>query len=677
MRTLAAIIVFSFLSLSISANTFTVTNTNDAGAGSLREALTNAQYYPGGPHSLAFNIPTSDAGYDSGKGVWTIVLQTALPYITKDNLIIDGTTQTTNQGNTNLNGPEIIIDGNNRTVDFGFYIFNATAVVVKGFGIQKFLYGVQLMGTDVSGCTVSGCYVGVNYNATDSASCYIGIVIMGGHDNVIGGDSPDERNVVSGNGHIGIRVASGNYNIITGNYVGTDRTGTYAIPNYDGISIEGAAAHNRVGGYTVSERNLVSGNVAYGIPVFGAGCDYNLIVGNYVGTDVTGSFAIPNTYGLLFDDGAANNLVGGSGPAARNLFSGNSAYGIFLYNLGTRDNVVKGNFIGTDASGMLAVPNANGITVDGAPVAHLIDSNVISGNIQQGIVLHITYTDSTVITRNLIGLAVDGQTPLGNGMDGIRIGEGPKYTQIGGDPTMGNKIAYNGGNGVTVMTSADINNSIRGNSIFGNLGLGIDLYPPGSTANDAGDVDSGPNQGMNFPDILTNVQSGTDWSITGHLDHPAPTGCIIELFGTDFGSSQGRYFVGYCVPLANGNFSLTLFNFMYGALTATATDAAGNTSEFSPGVTMEISLPASVQKGEYTISPNPATDWIHFSLPEEGHKSVFCKIFSIDGKLMMESEIAFSAFTIYTGNLSAGLYQVVIFEDGIAKDFKKISIIRD
>ncbi|MBU1720661.1 MAG: hypothetical protein KKA07_16470, partial [Bacteroidetes bacterium] len=432
-RLLSVLSIMTLLSAVSHATVFTVTTTADDGTGSLREAMTYANYYPGGPHSITFNIPQGDAGFDIAKGIWVITLQTALPQITKAGLQVDGTTQTTAQGDLNTQGPEIVLDGNNRTVDYGFFVYNAASVVIKGFTISSFLYGIQIFGGSTTACIIEGNYVGTNYNASDSASCNIGIEVMGGaHNNTVGGTTVAARNIVSGNGHIGIRVVDANHNLIIGNYVGIDRTGTFAVPNYDGVSIEGNAPYNQVGGYTTAERNVVSGNIAYGVPVFGAGAEHNLIVGNYLGTDCTGSFAVPNTYGVLFDDGAAHNVVGGSGQEARNILSGNSAYGVFLYNLGTHANIVKGNFIGTDYTGFLAVPNANGITVDGACFAHIIDSNLISGNLQHGVIVHITHTDSTAITRNMIGCDYSGTGALPNGEDGVRLGEGVKYTVIGG-----------------------------------------------------------------------------------------------------------------------------------------------------------------------------------------------------------------------------------------------------
>ncbi len=385
------IFLFSFLWIcSINATVFTVINTNNTGAGSLRQAIDLANS-SNGPHSILFNIPTTDPNYNSTTGVWKITVLSNYNYIIKSNITIDGTSQTTNQGNTNPNGPEIQIDGNENTANYCFGVLNSSNITIKGFIISRFIIGIQIYGNTSANNTIIGNYIGTNYNATDTAGNYIGIeFIAGTHHNRIGGTTAEERNIVSGNQHIGIRIVDASYNQVIGNYVGTNRTGTAALKNYDGISIEGFAKFNTVGGITSQERNIVSGNTAYGIPAFGSGVEGNIIIGNYIGTDVNGTFAIPNTYGVLFDDGSHGNTLGGSTPAHRNILSGNSGYGVFIYNMGTNSNIVQGNYIGTDVTGINAVPNAIGIVVDGAAFKHTIDNNIISANLQEGIYIHIT-----------------------------------------------------------------------------------------------------------------------------------------------------------------------------------------------------------------------------------------------------------------------------------------------
>lgn len=638
MRIFLTFFIVCIFSLSYAAD-FTVTNTSDSGNGSLRNALTMANATPGTSHQILFNIPVSDVNYNAVQGTWTIRPQSTMPYINKSNILIDGTSQTANQGNTNTDGPEIVLDGT-RTVDFAFHIFNASGVIIKGFVICNFTYGIQIteMTSNASqNNVIKGNYIGTNYNASDTAGNYIGIEVLGNPQyNIIGGNTPADRNIVSGNNHIGIRIANANNNTVIGNFVGTDRTGTFALRNYDGISIEGTSKNNFIGGSTVAERNLVSGNVAYGIPVFGAGCDHNIITGNYIGTDITGTTAIPNTYGVLFDDGAKYNILGGRKPGQGNLISGNSGYGVFLYNNSTNSDTVTGNLIGTKANGTEALPNTSGIVIDGIPMYHLVDSNLISGNIQQGIVIHATGTDHNIITRNKIGTDISGQHPLPNGIDGIRIGEGPKNNTIGG-PGKGNIIAFNGGNGVSVMTDGDYYNKISANSIHHNGGLGIDLYPIGTTYNDGGDIDSGPNMLMNFPVISQvnyNSVSG-QFEITGSLDTPNPEMATIELFISDndgSGYGEGQYYLGTVMPDASGNF---FAGFPEGTvwggdkITATSTDPTGNTSEFSASF-MLSAIDETTDTMGISVYPNPIKDILCLKSGNTGMINI--RIFEPSGK---------------------------------------------
>ena len=658
-KKISVLVVFLIICCNLFANTFTVTNTNDNGAGTLRQAIINANVYPGS-HVINFNIPTTDPGYNSSQGVWLITQSSSLQIITHGSILIDGTSQTAFAGNTNVYGPEIMLDGgNNAWADFAFHVYNASDITIKGFIIGRFTVGIQVSGTNTQNVVIAGNYIGCNYNATDTLGNTHGIYILSGpHNNTIGGNSPELRNIVSGNNHVGIRVVSSNYNIIQGNYVGLNRNGNAALRNYDGISIEGISKYNMIGGYTTTERNYVSGNVAYGIPVFGAGCNYNIIAGNFVGTDITGTIAIQNTYGVLFDDGASYNTLGGRTSGSGNLLSGNSGYGVFLYNFGTLKDTVVGNLIGTDITGTIALPNANGIVVDGPSFLHTIENNVISGNLQMGIDIHIAGSDSNIVISNKIGTDISGTLPIGNQFDGIRIGEGPKNNYIG-LPGKGNIIANNGGNGITVMTSAETGNRFSSNSIYNNGAMGIDLYPAGPTANDAGDSDTGPNELMNYPEIVSFVNiSGNDWVVSGTLDHTNPSGCRIELFKAEIngsGNAQGKTFLGSCLADASGNWTDTVTGVtMFDQMVATATDLNGNTSEFS--LTTALSVPI-VNKNNSGIQvfPNPASDFINIKLTKSGIYDIEIK--DIQGRIVLKVENAQSEKTkININKLSKGSY---------------------
>lgn len=673
MKKIILLVFTTLYSLIGHGNTFTVTNTNDSGTGSLRAAITSANSNSGSD-VVAFNIPATDPNYNAASGTWTIALATYLPYMTNGGTTIDGTTQTSNQGDTNPYGPEIIITGTNNTIAHAFCVMNTSNNIITGLTIQRFICGVQIYGSNAKNNHVYGNYIGTNYNATDSLGNNKGIeIISGAKHNVIGGSADTERNVVSGNRHIGIRIVNADSNVVSGNFVGVDRSGTATVGNYDGISIEGTAKSNDIGGTTEGERNIVSGNFAYGIPIIGVYAMYNKIYGNYIGTDISGSYAIPNTYGVLFDDGSSYNIVGGDTDLHRNIISGNSGYGVFVYNNGTNNNIVKGNFIGTDKTGTLAIPNGNGIVIDGAPVYNYIDNNVISGNAQQGIDIHSTYTDHNVITRNKIGTDCTGQLPLGNLYDGIRIAEGAKYNIIGGSVAEGNIIANNGSAGIFLMTKGDLYNKISCNSIYDNGDLGIDLFPFGLNLNDANDTDSGPNMCMNFPVIVSAEYwtYNTQTFVTGSIDSPNPQDITVEIFIADSDSlsyGEGKTYLGFANPDVNGNWSVHLTGVNHGdVLTSTAIDADGNTSEFSHNalVGTYTGVAEPFKTDIISVSPNPFSEYTTLKFTYAPGNQYCITVFNNMGQVVRHNAyIENEEVIVHREMLKAGIYFLQVSRNG-------------
>lgn len=678
MKSVKLFILLLLLSTGVNASIFTVTNTGDSGSGSLREAITYANAMPG-PNSIVFNIPATDLNYNSTKGIWVITPQNTLPFITQSNIVIDATTQTTFGGNTNIYGPEICIDGKHLYgSDFAFHLYNASNIVIKGFIIGGFTVGIEISGSNSANNIIIGNYIGCNFNATDTLSNTHGIELLSGpHHNVIGGETVAERNIFSGNTHCGIRIVNSNSNSVKGNYVGLNRTGSGAIKNYDGVSIEGTSNNNVIGGYNSASRNYVSGNDAYGIPIFGGSCFHNLVIGNYIGTDVTGNVAVPNTYGVLCDDGASYNRVGGYAAGAKNLISGNSGYGIFLYNPQTQYDSIVGNIIGLNFDGTTKLPNANGIVIDGPTYHHFIDSNVISGNLQNGVDLHIGGTDSNIIIRNFIGTDFSGVADFGNSFDGIRIAEGPKYNQIGMEGK-GNIIAFNGSSGISVMTDSAKYNRFTENRIFSNGNIGIDLYPIGINANDAGDCDLGPNNLMNSPVItLSNFNFGTT-TIQGTIDHACDggnQGITIEIFASNISSgSQAQKYVGRTTTNSAGEWSFTTTNLLStDFVTATATDITGNTSEFSANQVVGVDNQLLLKKSEINIFPNPCTGNFTVQLGREEIGTLY--IVDLCGKIVLKQAISKVNEDVNVFLLENGCYFVRFdSETGIQKGMTKIVV---
>ncbi|MEM8994668.1 MAG: hypothetical protein AAGF23_07730, partial [Acidobacteriota bacterium] len=255
---------------------------------------------------------------------------------------------------------------------------------------------------------------------------------------------------------------------------------------------------------------------------------------NFIGTDETGTLDAGNgTYGVILTGRAAGNRVGGTDPGQGNLISGNGTNGIQFGT--TEDSFIEGNYIGTDKSGTSPIPNGNGIELRSGAV------------------------------RNFIGGTAAGA---------------------------GNIIAFNQGRGIVTVDSSvsgftALGNRFLRNSIFENGNLGIDLDRNGVTANDGNDSDVGTNRRMNFPEIsaasLNRRNLSVDYRVTSSTSNQAYP-LRVEFFYADADGQEGRTFLGSANYNSAGQtrtvtFSVPTFE---ARVLATATDADGNTSEFSP-----------------------------------------------------------------------------------------------
>lgn len=346
-----------------------------------------------------------------------------------------------------------------------------------------------------------------------------------------------------------------------------------------------ASSNSIIKGFIITSWNTSSGpGNSYGIFITG---NNNIIQANDIGFWPGNPTLLGNGGGIaLFGTG---NLIGGTTPNARNVISGNGV-GIEVANAvegsaPTSGNKIQGNYIGTNAAGNAALGNQGiGIAVFLAGSNTLIGGpsgarNVISGN-RAG----IYYTGSTTtIQNNFIGTNAAGNAGLGNTQDGI-------YSDAGSGVITGNRIAFNTGKGINIYGSA-VRATMRRNSIFSNTGLGINLGNNGVTLNDPLDADTGPNGYQNFPSITsatsgTRVIAVTFRSKAGQpykLDFyssPAHT-CDPSNYG------EGKKWIGTANITTNVNGLWTgtataSYGFLYGeVITATATDGAGRTSEFS------------------------------------------------------------------------------------------------
>jgi hypothetical protein len=446
-------------------STFSVTSTGDnggvnpvpgAGTGTLRQAIVDANAAGGGtalnPDQIAFNIPTSDPGYQSSTGSFLIMPSSALPAIT-DPMVIDGWSQPGFTGS-----PLIVLSGSQAGGAGGLGI-TAGNTTIRGLVIDNF-GGTAVYFSTHGGDVLQGCYIGTDGSGSVAQGNYIGVYV----DNVgpvfIGGTTAAARNIISGSSYYGIILsgtgASGN--VVEGNYIGTGASGGMALGNHQGgILVNGGAQDNRIGTdgsgpADLTERNVISGSSAAGangIEIDGATTRGNVIAGNYIGTDASGTVALSNA-NIDIALNANGNFVGSEGttgpigPDTRNVISGHGFAGVVI---GGSGNLVAGNYIGTDASGTHALGNSYGVFVSGGSgnvIGTNGDGNLISGNSFVDIWLDNASTNN-VIAGDLIGTDVTGGTDkvaLSENFAGIGLVHGSDNNVIGTGNTISGHLNY-------------------------------------------------------------------------------------------------------------------------------------------------------------------------------------------------------------------------------------------
>ncbi len=486
-------------------NTFVVTTTADGGAGSLRQAIIDANA-TAGTDTISFSI--------SGSGPHTISLDSALPVITEI-VILDGWSEPDFAGD-----PVIRLDGASAGAGVDGLTFASTSdgSVVQGLMITRFTrHGIQ---------------------------------INAGADGIT----------------------------LRGNWIGTAGTGTTGFGNVNtGIYVQGA--NTIVGGTGVNDGNVITNNSNEGINVTGTGATGTIIQGNIIGLDPDGSTGSGNAdVGIALLAGAHNTVIGGTTAAARNVIS-NNFEGL---EINSNNNVVQGNYIGTDISGALDRGNRSD---DGVEIQNSATGNLIGG------------------------------------------------TSAGA----GNLIAFNARDGVYVASGND--NTVLGNTIHSNANLGIDLGTNGVSLNDSGDGDGGANNRQNFPVISSAELSGTDLTLNGSLDTDGlNTQYRIEFFGNPAGTQdashgEARAYLGFVTVTTDGAGDATFSNVTlsgvtlslgdYVTATATVIDDAGqvgvddqlaygSTSEFAANVAVNTAPSAVDDPADFNAlltSLSPVSYW--------------------------------------------------------------------
>jgi len=187
-------------------------------------------------------------------------------------------------------------------------------------------------------------------------------------------------------------------NVVQGNYLGTDATGTLDFGNgSNGIYVVGSASH-------LIESNVISGNGTNGIVLSGSETQGVRITRNVIGMKVTGTEGLANAgEGIELDGGAHDNMIGGSTISLANFISGNTFDGIGMFT-GSHHNTVQNNFIGTDSTGNSAVANSgNGIVLNDSDHNQILD-NVVSGNTFDGVTLFGSAATNNTLAGNKIGV---------------------------------------------------------------------------------------------------------------------------------------------------------------------------------------------------------------------------------------------------------------------------------
>ncbi len=406
--------------------------------------------------------------------------------------------------------------------------------------------------------------------------------------------------------------------------------GRNGFPVWDGLEIQ--SSRNRVRGLIVS---CFGGT---GIKIQGPHATHNRIEGNYIGTNFSGQDTIesPNYTGITLMDGAAHNTIGGGSAGQGNVISGNRSIGIEI--AFSDSNRVIGNRIGTDVYGTRSVGNRDaGIYLymsSGNDVGGTLEGewNLISGNGSHGVWIDGSGSAVNCVTGNRIGTNAAGTASIPNGSAGVAVHHGAKRNRIG----PGNVIRGNAAWGVVIFLQETVQNTITRNSISGNSLTGIDIV----------DQANG--------DIPWPIVERTAGGIAGSTLPNA----TVEIFSDP--SDEGAVYEGTVTADASGAFSWagTPVGPM---ITATATDAAGNTSEFSASVSgtderdTAFGIPRAYFLSESFPNPFNASTVIRFGLPSPGRF-----------RMVVLDEMGREVRTLADGFRPAGEYAVRFDASGLA-----------
>ena len=522
------------------ADVFTVSNTLNVGDGSLRWAIEQAETQAG-PDTIVFALSPDDSGWDPIIGAWEITLIDKLPDFLDGGTFIDGSSQAQFGGDTNQQGPEICIyasEAPSSSALFTIRSANNKFYALAIAGLPNFIF--KLEGTSAHHNIFQGLYL--NLDATGSETYRVelsqGIWLRkGAHDNIIGGTTTMERNILSGFWGRAIVLEGAHHNIIKGNYIGVKKNGLDPAGNgwtseweayptrtrisaYEGILLFLASRGNQIGGLEPGAGNVISANLRTGLRIESTGSDSNVVQANYIGVAADGKTPLSNGEAGLWLSGDPASPTHGQGPAYNliqaNVVSGNFSSGIQM-RYASHYNQIKENFIGVNADGTIAVPNAhNGIyffgqTDRGYPQYNEVGpNNIIFVNAMETALQPVTAVrlDDTQTSYNRIfgnHLGCNPQGTLHSSYNsGVFVCKGANHNTIGPDNVISGKTY-----GVWMRHDSTLCNIITRNRIIDTESLPIYL-------------EAGANNDLTAPALLSADQN----SITGTS---IPLGWI-ELF---------------------------------------------------------------------------------------------------------------------------------------------------
>ncbi len=400
-------------------------------------------------------------------------------------------------------------------------------------------------------------------------------------------------------------VLSGPRDIVVGCFIGTDVTGKIAVPN-GGNGIDISNGNDTIGGTTVAARNIISGNSFQGIQLTGPVSSGIVILGNYIGVATDGITKLGNGFSGIQSTNAVGNQIGGVVPGSGNVISNNFVGIAISGNVTT--TTVQGNFIGTDSTGTIAEGNTfDGISVSGSKnIIGTVGSgrNVISANGRAGISINGAPASNNTIQNNAIGVASNGTSPLGNATQGIVV-NGANNEVIGGVlASQGNIIAYNG-------------SLFKSDGVQVQSGMGVEILS-NSIFSNAGlgiHLSKGANGDQVAP-VLTSAQEGAgQTNVVGQLIATPNSQYIIQYFSNPTadpsGFGQGQVYLGSIAVTTDGSgfadvsTRLTSLTNIGDVITATATVPAGVRNTSAFAADIPITA-APVTNLQVSIVPNPS-----------------------------------------------------------------------